>query len=84
MVIVLLNETVWPAQIEVGVVADIVIVGVTVGVTLNTCLFEVAILEVTQVAFEVITTQTESLLAKPDDEKICELVPTDTPFLNHW
>ena len=57
---------------------------VTVGVTTIVIELEVAGLPVTQLALDVRTQLTTSLLFSVADEKVEELVPVFVPFTFHW
>ena len=54
------------------------------GLTTMVTVFDVAGFPVTHVAFEVITTETTSLLIRVVEEKVGLFVPAFTPFTFHW
>jgi hypothetical protein len=76
------KENICPAQSVVADVAEITTDGITKGVTVTEILFEIAVEGEEQVAFEVRTQVTASLLFKVE-EKV-EPVATLLPFTFHW
>lgn len=83
LVTVALKLTEAPAHTVVLPVA-IVIVGAESELTVIAIAFDVTDTGEAQVAFDVITHETRSLLFKVDDENVLLLVPTLPPFTFHW
>jgi len=76
------NVTLCPEQTDVLAV-DMVIVGVTTGVTLNPILLDVTIVDVTHDKFEVSITQIESFTFQLEAMYAGLFVPTATLFFIH-
>ena len=79
---VAVNVTLLLAQIEVEL-AEIATEGVTELVVIA-IIFEVAVGVVTQLAFEVMVTETWSPLVSEFVVKVDELAPPFTPLMCHW
>ena len=81
---VAVNVTLMPAQmVEEGLAAMLTLTG-KFGFTVMVILLDVAGLPVAQVAFDVSTQVTTSLLFKVAEVNVVELVPLFVPFTFHW
>jgi hypothetical protein len=76
--------TLSPAQMLPGGAAEIDTEGAAKGLTTMTRGGETALKTFTQTEFETIETVIISPLLSVDDDHVCELVPTFTPFNCHW
>ena len=83
LILVAVYVTELPLHIFVAL-AEIDILGIKVADTFIVIAFEVILLAVTQLAFEVITQVTISPFDKLEDVNIVEFVPILFPFIFHW